>query len=59
MVINKWAFQVSNIRIVAFSTDCDPKYLRAIRLVIGFFVKLPNIHVSERNDVLEVNLPEE
>ncbi|CAF3773028.1 unnamed protein product [Rotaria socialis] len=55
-----WIFErsrISNIRILAFSADCDPKYLRAMRLITGFFAKLPNIPISERNDVLEVKLP--
>ncbi|CAF3629800.1 unnamed protein product [Rotaria sp. Silwood1] len=55
-----WIFErsrISNIRILAFATDCDPKYLRAMRLITGFFAKLPNIPISERNDVLEVKLP--
>jgi len=57
-----WIFErsrLSNIRILAFSTDCDAKYLRAMRLITGFFAKLPNIPVSERNDALEVKLPKE
>ena len=55
-----WIFETcrsSNIRIFSFSTDCDPKYLRAMRLITGFFAKLPNIPIIERTDVFEVNLP--
>ncbi|CAF3367732.1 unnamed protein product [Rotaria socialis] len=54
-----WIFErsrISNIRILAFSADCDPKYLRAMRLITGFFAKLPNIPISERNDVLEQSI---
>ncbi|CAF2843639.1 unnamed protein product [Rotaria sp. Silwood2] len=43
-----WVFErsrISNIRILTFSTDCDPKYLRAMRLISGFFAKLPNIPI--------------
>ncbi|CAF4612817.1 unnamed protein product, partial [Rotaria sp. Silwood2] len=63
-VLRRWLWifehsQTSNIRILAFSTDCDPKYLRAMRLITGFFAKLPNIPVSERDDALEVKLPKE
>ncbi|CAM4966880.1 unnamed protein product [Rotaria socialis] len=61
-VLRRWLWifqycQTSNIRILAFSTDCDPKYLRAMRLITGFFAKLPNIPISERDDALELKLP--
>ncbi|CAF1648724.1 unnamed protein product [Rotaria magnacalcarata] len=61
-VLRRWLWifehcQTSNIRILAFSTDCDPKYLRAMRLITGFFAKLPNIPISERDDAREVKLP--
>jgi hypothetical protein len=40
-VLNRWIWileksQQANVRIVAFSTDCDPRYLLAMRLVTGF-----------------------
>ncbi|CAF1300836.1 unnamed protein product [Adineta steineri] len=57
-----WIFEqsrLSNIRILVFSTDCDAKYLRAMRLITEFFAKLPNIHVSERSDAFEVKLPKQ
>ncbi|CAF2756191.1 unnamed protein product [Rotaria sp. Silwood2] len=63
-VLRRWLWifersQLSNIRVIAFASDCDAKYLRAMRLITGFFAKLPNILVSERSDALEVKLPKE
>ena len=39
-------FQEKSIRILGYSTDCDPKYLRSMRLVTGFFTSSsnPSIH---------------
>ncbi|CAF3360598.1 unnamed protein product [Rotaria socialis] len=43
-VLNRWIWMFknarqSNVRIVAFATDCDPRYLLAMRLATGFFWK--------------------
>nr|ACD54737.1 unknown [Adineta vaga] len=63
-VLRRWLWiydhsRHSNIRVLVFSTDCDAKYLRAMRLATGFFAKLPNIPVSEHTDAFEVKLPQE
>lgn len=47
------------IRIVGFSTDCDPRYLRAMRLVTNFFASLPNFTFRNRVDSFRVDLPME
>ena len=57
-----WIFEKSresNVRIVAYSTDCDSRYLLSIRLVTSFFAKPNNIAISDRTDALEINLPQE
>ena len=36
-----------DIRILGFSTDVDPKYLRAMKLVLGFFASLLNMPLSD------------
>ena len=57
-----WIFQeflARGIRIIGFSTDGDPKYLRAMKLVLGFFASLPNMKISERSDAFEVSLSSE
>lgn len=61
-VINRWLkiFDESlerGIRVVGFSTDCDARYLRAMRLVSNFFATLPNYDFRKRSDAFKVNLP--
>ncbi|CAF3355720.1 unnamed protein product, partial [Rotaria sp. Silwood2] len=63
-VLNRWIWifeksQEANVRIVAFSTDCDARYLLAMRLTTGFFAKLTNTSIFNRNDALEIDLPTE
>ncbi|CAF3032008.1 unnamed protein product [Rotaria sp. Silwood2] len=50
-VLNRWLWilkksRQSNVRVVAFSTDCDPRYLLAMRLATGFFAKLANNRIK-------------
>ena len=45
------------IRIIGFSTDGDPRYLRAMRLCSRFFVELPNLNLSKHDDYLKVDIP--
>ncbi|CAF2950946.1 unnamed protein product [Rotaria sp. Silwood2] len=57
-----WTFEQSllkNVRIIGFSTDGDPKYLRVMRLITGFFASLPNIKLSSYRDAFHVNIPKE
>ncbi|CAF4061185.1 unnamed protein product [Rotaria sp. Silwood1] len=63
-ILNQWIWifeksQESNVRIVAFSTDCDPRYLLAMRLNTGFFAKLTNTPLYNRNDMLKIHLPKD
>ncbi|CAF5067777.1 unnamed protein product, partial [Rotaria magnacalcarata] len=63
-VLNRWIWMFekskqSNVRIVAFSTDCDPRYLLAMRLATSFFAKFVNISLCDRKDVLEIDLPKD
>ncbi|CAF3392075.1 unnamed protein product [Rotaria socialis] len=63
-VLNRWIWifeksKQSNLRIVAFSTDCDPRYLLAMRLATGFFAKFVNISLCDRKDVLDIDLPKD
>jgi hypothetical protein len=63
-VLNRWIWifeksQETNVRIAAFSTDCDPRYLLAMRLTTGFFAKLTNSPLYNRNDILEIDLPKD
>ena len=61
-VLNRWLWmfdksQQSNVRILSFSTDCDPRYLLSMRLATGFFARYTNTSISDRNDALEINIP--
>jgi len=63
-ILNRWMWifeksQESNVRTVAFSTDCDPRYLLAMRLTTGFFAKLTNTSFFDRNDTLKIHLPKD
>ncbi|CAF3316161.1 unnamed protein product [Rotaria sp. Silwood2] len=60
-VLNRWMWifeksRQSNVRVVAFSTDCDSRYLLAMRLTTGFFAKLDSTSITNPNYVLSVNL---
>ncbi|CAF3433717.1 unnamed protein product [Rotaria socialis] len=63
-ILNRWIWifetsQESNVRIVAFSTDCDPRYLLAMRLTTGFFAKLTNTPLYNHNNILKIHLPKD
>ena len=56
----KWMFENSrqaNVRIVAFATDCDPRYLHAMRFALGFFAETDTSSLYDPNDVLQIELP--
>jgi hypothetical protein len=61
-ILRRWIwifeeFLSRDIRIIGSSTDADPKYMRAMKLVLGFFASLPNVMISERSDAFEIFLP--
>ena len=61
-VLNRWLWIFekscqSNVRVVAYSTDCDTRYLLSMRLVTGFFAKYNNVAIHDRVDALEIDLP--
>jgi hypothetical protein len=61
-LINRWLkiYDESlqrGVRIIGFSTDCDARYLRTMRLVTNFFASLPNFDFPQRSDVFKVDLP--
>ena len=47
------------IRIVGFSTDCDPRYLRTMRLITNFFASLPYFNFRNRPDAFKIDLPQQ
>ena len=61
-VLNRWKWmfeksQQAGVRIVAFATDCDPRYLLAMRLALGFFVEINSGSIYDPDYVLEIALP--
>lgn len=63
-VLNRWMWvfensRQSNVRIVAFATDCDPRYLLAMRLATSFFAEFGYTSITDRNDVLKIDLPKD
>jgi hypothetical protein len=57
-----WIFEKSreiNVRVVAYSTDCDSRYLLSMRLATGFFAKYNSIAICDRANALEIDLPQE
>ena len=61
-VLNRWLWilkksRESDVRIVAFSTDCDSRYLLAMRLMTRFFAKYNNTAIIDHDNTLEIHLP--
>ncbi|CAF1462305.1 unnamed protein product [Adineta ricciae] len=45
------------IKVVGFSTDCDSRYLRCMRLLMGFFADMPNQQFHSRDKAFDIDLP--
>ncbi|CAF1524742.1 unnamed protein product [Adineta ricciae] len=47
-----------DIHVVGFSSDCAPKYLKAMRLALRFFTRAPNIDLITGNEMhLNIDIP--
>ena len=62
-VLKRWLFIYQefhhrNIRILGFSTDGDPKYLRAMRLSSNFFVKTQTLNVRSDELSFTIRVPD-
>lgn len=60
-ILHRWLWiyeksRESNVRIVAFCTDCDSRYLLSMRLAMGYFAKYRNTSVSDHVDQLTIDL---
>ncbi|CAF3064387.1 unnamed protein product, partial [Rotaria sp. Silwood2] len=44
-------------RVVGFATDCDPRYLRSMRLFMGFYADMPNQQIHLRDDAFHAKVP--
>ncbi|CAF1513074.1 unnamed protein product [Rotaria sp. Silwood1] len=63
-VLRRWLFIYegcikNQIRIIGFSSDADSKYMRAMRLVSGFFASLPNFKLHQHPNAFKINLTSE
>lgn len=61
-VLKRWLFiyqefHYRNIRVLGFSTDGDPKYLRAMRLSSNFFVKTQTLNVLSDELSFTIDIP--
>ena len=45
------------VRVVGFATDCDSRYLRSMRLFMGFFADMPNQQIYRRDDAFHIDVP--
>lgn len=61
-ILMKWVHMVNRcydkkVKLVGFSTDCDSRYLRSMRLFSGFFAEMLNQQIHMRNDAFHVEIP--
>ena len=54
-IINRCTEQ--GVRVVGFATDCDSRYLRSMRLFMGFFADMPNQQIYLRDDAFHIDIP--
>ena len=47
----------NGVRVVGYSTDCDVRYLRCMRLLMGFFAEMPNQQIHLRDNAFHVDIP--
>ncbi|CAF2794674.1 unnamed protein product [Rotaria sp. Silwood2] len=62
-LLSRWLFiyeqcKSRNFRVAGFTTDADPKYLKAMRLAIGYFAQLSNINLLNNDDIFEIHIPD-
>jgi hypothetical protein len=61
-VLKRWImiyqqFYSHNIRVLGFSTDGDPRYLRGMRLASNFFVKTETLNVYNNKLAFNIEIP--
>ena len=63
-VLRRWIYlynecEKRNVCLVGFSTDCGPRYLKAMQLALGFFARAPNIDlISGNRNLLNIDIPQ-
>ncbi|CAF3247872.1 unnamed protein product [Rotaria sp. Silwood2] len=63
-VLKRWLYiynqcLAQGVHVIGFSTDGDPRYLRAMRLCSRFFAELPNLNLLKYNDNFHIKIPEQ
>ena len=64
-IFRKWMYiykecKTRNINVIGFSSNGDPRYLKAMRLALGFFARAPNIEsITGNNDLFNIDMPPE
>lgn len=61
-VMNRWLWlfkeaEEKGVRIIGYSTDCDPRYLRAMRIASGFFVQYIDHRFQNHPNSFRINDP--
>ncbi|CAF3917309.1 unnamed protein product [Rotaria magnacalcarata] len=46
-------------KLVGFATDCDSRYLRSIRLLMGFFSNMPKQQFHQHENAFHVDIPQD
>ncbi|CAF3397249.1 unnamed protein product [Rotaria socialis] len=62
-VLKRWLYIYNQFlrqgaRAIGFSSDCDARYLRAMRLCTRFFAQLPNLNLVKQKDNFHLQIPE-
>lgn len=62
-ILRRWSFLYNRckdqgIRLVGFATDSDSRYLKVMRLSLGFFASLPNIDLlNDQDKLFDISCP--
>jgi hypothetical protein len=62
-IVRRWIYMYNqckerNVHLVGFSTDCDTRYFKAMRLSLGFFSRAPSVDLlTGNNDLLTIDIP--
>ena len=62
-IIRRWIYiynkcKENNINVVGFSTDCDSRYFKSMRICLGFFSRAPHVDLLTGHDnLLTIDIP--
>ena len=49
--------EIEGVKVIGFASDCDPRYLRSMRVLMGFFVDAPNYQFHVNDNAFSVIIP--